>query len=243
MCVPVLSRVAVGAARSGQQTSSLLRQHLITAGQETSSSSSASRISGRIKQHPLLFASGLLSVKGIICDVFVQKAVEKKETWNYERTAILSCYGGLFEAPLAYSFYSILFPRLWPVRSVANVTKMLLVDNLLLWPWLVYPTYYSLNTFIDNSTFSEAFQKYLDEFWEVNRVSIMVWVPTNIFNFFFVPTQMRCAFMASVALLYTSFWSYQQAQLREKPQGVLSVSTCGKGQGGEDGAANSQKIK
>lgn len=213
-----------------QQSSASLRQQLLTASQETSSSSShASRVSGHIKSHPLLFASGLLFVKGFICDVFVQKAVEKKETWNYERTAVLSCYGGMFEAPLAYSFYSILFPRLWPMRTMANVTKMLLVDNLLLWPWLVYPTYYSLNTFIDKSTFSQAFQKYLDEFWEVNRVSLMVWVPTNIFNFFFIPTQMRCAFMASVALLYTSFWSFQQAKLREKPQGVLSVNTCKNG--------------
>eukprot|EP00397_Hematodinium_sp_SG-2012_P060668 GEMP01079301.1.p2 GENE.GEMP01079301.1~~GEMP01079301.1.p2 ORF type:complete len:103 (+),score=21.89 GEMP01079301.1:516-824(+) len=99
---------------------------------------------------------------------------------------------------------------------------MLLVDNLLLWPWLVYPTFYSLSTLTDDSTLTDAWQKYLDEFWEVNKVSMLVWIPTNIFNFTYLCPKLRPAFMALVALLYTSFWSFQQAKLRERPQGVLA---------------------
>jgi len=173
-------------------------------------------------RHPLALASAILAAKGVICDVFVQKAVQKKEEWDRRRTAVLSLYGGLVEAPLAYAFYSVLFPRLWPATTIGNVFKMLVVDNLMLWPWLIYPTFYSLNTLIDGSTMRDAWQKYLSDFWEVNKVSMVVWIPTNIVNFIYLPTPLRPAFMASVALCYTSFWSFQQAQLRERPQGVLA---------------------
>eukprot|EP00397_Hematodinium_sp_SG-2012_P058177 GEMP01073380.1.p1 GENE.GEMP01073380.1~~GEMP01073380.1.p1 ORF type:complete len:207 (+),score=31.95 GEMP01073380.1:188-808(+) len=187
-----------------------------------SGSSAVTRFCDFAQRHPLALASILLFVKGAACDVFVQTAVQRKKEWDKSRTAVLSLYGGLFEAPLAYAFYSILFPRFWPARTATNVFKMLLVDNLLLWPWLVYPTFYSLSTLTDDSTLTDAWQKYLDEFWEVNKVSMLVWIPTNIFNFTYLCPKLRPAFMALVALLYTSFWSFQQAKLRERPQGVLA---------------------
>jgi len=171
-------------------------------------------------RRPLLLASGILTTKGVLCDVIGQRAVEGRafpEEWDKTRTAILSLYGGICEAPIAYYVYSVVFPRLWPgATTLSSLWKMVLVDNLFVWPLLIYPTFYLMNGVILDKESPEAIlRKYQRDFVEVNSVSAAVWAPANTVNFLFTPQRFRAAVMAVVAFFYTTFWSVQQAQLRE----------------------------
>lgn len=182
----------------------------------TSTRNLFAKAKGWAMSRPLQAASTILAVKGVFCDGIAQKVVEKKEEWDPKRTFILSLYGGAAEAPLAYYFYSVLFPRWFPGQSVRNLVGMLLVDNLVVWPGLIYPSFYLINgKVLEHRMVSEIAKRYYEEFWEVNSVSMAVWLPVNTINFWIMPTQLRASFMACVAFCYTTWWSVQQAQLQQ----------------------------
>ena len=98
-------------------------------------------------KYPLRLGCAILATKGLVCDTLAQRAVEGKAAaeQDWRRTAVMAAYGGLCEAPLVFVFYSHLFPLLFgAARTLAAVGQMLLVENLLLWPLLIYPTYYCM---------------------------------------------------------------------------------------------------
>jgi len=100
--------------------------------------------------------------------------------------------------------------------TLSSLWRMVILDNVVVWPLLIYPTFYLLNgVLLDKEGPVEILQKYVRDFVEVNSVSAAVWAPANTVNFFFTPKRFRAAFMAVVAFFYTTFWSVQQAQLRQ----------------------------
>lgn len=58
--------------------------------------------------------------------------------------------------------------------------------------------------------------KYSENWWEINKQSMKLWVPYNFVNFYFLPTHLRTPFMAFCAVGYTTFFSWQQQQIRNR---------------------------
>lgn len=188
------------------------------------------KVKGWAMSRPLQAASTILAVKGVFCDTIAQKVIERKEEWDVKRTAVLSFYGGCTEAPLAYFVYSVVFPRWFPTKNLKNLLGMIAVDNFCVWPLMIYPTFYLINgKVLEGKSYSEVGQRYRREFWEVNSVSLTVWLPVNAVNFWIMPTQLRASFMACVAFCYTTWWSVQQAQLQQKRAPAILAPNYGSG--------------
>ena len=96
--------------------------------------------------YPLRLSVSILLVKGLCCDTLAQRVISPseggvKQDWN--RTAIMAAYSGFCEAPLVFLFYSKIFPHVFGAsRTIATICQMLVVENLFLWPLLIYPSYY-----------------------------------------------------------------------------------------------------
>jgi hypothetical protein len=214
-----------------------------------------------VEKHPLQLSCGILFTKGVVCDTLAQR-IEGKEEQDFRRTAIMGAYGGFCEAPMAYFFYSKIFPRVFGAsRSLSTVLQMLLIENIFLWPLLIYPSYYAVEAVGDSAKIARMraalldkaagaaaaatgqisssgatlrsssttgtvedvvfnLQRYSQDWWAVTKVSVQVWVPVNFINFRFMPTNLRTPFMGMCAFGYTTFWSFQQSQLRKKDGGA-----------------------
>jgi hypothetical protein len=227
-----------------------------------------------VERRPLATACGILLTKGVFCDLLVQTVVEGKRfeqdsrptgaqsgpgaerearssaapAVSWTRTAILGVYSGFCEAPLAYLVYARLFPRWFPATAGVgwpHVGKMLAVDSLMLWPLMIYPTYYASEAVVEflaaeregeapsEAPLEERFgakllsslRRYFTvDFLEVNQGSMMVWVPVGIVNFGYIPAGCRTSFMGAVAFFYTTFWSFQQSQFRQRRLSEASLS-------------------
>ena len=89
-----------------------------------------------VDKYPLRLSCGILCTKGFVCDTLAQRAVAGKsaDEQDWRRTLIMAAYGGLCEAPLAFLFYSNIFPVMFgAARTITAVCQMLLVENLFLW--------------------------------------------------------------------------------------------------------------
>jgi hypothetical protein len=160
----------------------------------------------------------------------------------------MAAYSGFCEAPLVFLFYQNIFPRIFGgSRTFATIFQMLVVENLFLWPLLIYPTYYmmeavgdpkKINKMRSGDTIHSAstadktnivddvaynLSRYKADWWAVNLASMQVWIPANFINFRFMPTNLRTPFMGVCAFGYTTYWSIQQAELRRRTASVPSV--------------------
>jgi hypothetical protein len=99
---------------------------------------------------------------------------------------------------------------------------MLAIDHFFIWPVLIYPMYYAVEGAVKAREprvglgVAASLQRYREDFLPVNRASMMVWVPANLINFALISPAFRTSFMGMTAFMYTTFWSWQQARLRDR---------------------------
>eukprot|EP00667_Euglena_gracilis_P024434 EG_transcript_28126 len=202
-----------------------------------------------VVNNPLLVGSSVLFAKGLICDSLAQLLEQPAVAvpLNWHRTLALALYGAVPEAIIAYHCYKTLFPQAeaYAKTRLGRLAIALALDNFVLWPLLIYPTYYPIYALcsrpregphpvppveVESGRALEP-ERRLEPAWrvaaaslrtyftvdfaEVNLTSMAFWVPANSFTFMFVAHRWRSTCMGALAFVYGVGWSLQQQTLRE----------------------------
>ena len=181
-----------------------------------------SRLSG---QKPAMAAADLLGVinafytsspyqaafltcgfKAMCSDAIAQKteSARKQPRFSFRRNIAFIIYGGLYNG----YFENFLFNNCFPVvfgegTDLVTVASKVVVDQLILTPFLCLPAAYIVRALVFRSSVRDALSRYVsdakkDLLWKY----WLIWTPTQCLTFSVVPVHLRIAFIASVSF----FW-------------------------------------
>jgi hypothetical protein len=169
------------------------------------------------RAHPWKLSLVLSTTKAVAADLVAQKVVERKEYIDRRRVAVWATFGAVYGGTICHCLYQVVFPRLFPIASVANTIKMNLCDNFLNTPFIFFPCFYTIKeAILSRGTATSAWTKYKDELWEGCVASWYIWIPAHLVTFGVVPVYLRISFATVVSFLFYVVVSFQQSGFDEQ---------------------------
>ena len=133
-------------------------------------------------------------------------------------------FGFLFTGVWQYALYVKLMPRLCPgalefaakpmrekIRDKIGIRNVLIqnfMENGINNPILYFPTFYTIQQYLDNKPLSGGIEKYRQNYKEDIPAILSVWVPAQMVNFTFSPPWFRVPFVACVSAFWTGYVSF-----------------------------------
>lgn len=128
----------------------------------TEASNAASAAKGGLlqfpKEHPFATNIIIATIKTSLCDILVQKYVEKKEDVDWRRVSVFTAFGCLYLGFFQWAIYVTLFGRLFPgmakfanmpfkekikdTRGMLNVVGQTAFDNFIHYTFIYFPVFY-----------------------------------------------------------------------------------------------------
>lgn len=158
------------------------------------------------KSSPYQAAFLTCGFKAMCSDAIAQKteSARKQPRFSFRRNIAFIIYGGLYNG----FFENFLFNNCFPVvfgegTDLVTVASKVVVDQLILTPFLCLPAAYIVRALVFRSSVRDALSRYLsdakkDLLWKY----WLIWTPTQCLTFSVVPVHLRIAFIASVSF----FW-------------------------------------
>ncbi|KLT42993.1 hypothetical protein CC85DRAFT_244940 [Cutaneotrichosporon oleaginosum] len=131
---------------------------------------------------------------------------DKDEVWDPVRAARLMFYGGFVFAPLAHNWINLL-ERVQFSSRLKTLAARVALDQVVWGPFIVC-LFWTTNGFLEGKSPSEVKAKLEMAFVPVYTKSLMVFGPTALINFAFVPLQHRLLVGQSVGLGWNTYLSY-----------------------------------
>ena len=172
-----------------------------------------------LKKYPYVSSFVVTGVKAAMADALVQIGAPDK--FSILRNLAFLLYGGLYQGCTQYFIYNELFPKFLGVSSdPTTVLKKVLLDLLVLTPFLCLPVVYVFKALVFKWKLSEAFHKYMVDVKENGIVFKywMLWGPMQCLTFGIIPKHLRIGFIATVSF----FWTIILSSVTSKTDGVKS---------------------
>lgn len=155
-------------------------------------------------------SSVLISAIG---DLFIQWKFGNRRDGNrfdYSRTMRVALADGYTCGSLAHFVYRRL-DKYYPEPTFTNVGRKLLVDQTLLTMSSLIAFYLTIG-FMSAEGMKEIFEEMKLNLWMLYTAQVCICAPTQIINFWFIPSQYRLIYMNTLSLgaaMYTSYFKYR----------------------------------
>lgn len=183
------------------------------------SSSSSSPFAWYVKKldsHPHLtkgITSGIISGAG---DLICQFLANDDDDWDYLRAGRFFLMGSFFCAPISHVWYNALSTRLLPgARTLKKVGQRLLVDQFGFAP-IFLPSFMAVLWTMEGR--SNIPQQLVEVTPDLMVANWSLWIPAMTINFGFVPLKYQVLFGNVVALLWSVYVSYANAESKERQE-------------------------
>lgn len=180
------------------------------------------------------FKTNLLvaTLKTALCDLIVQKYVEKKEKIDWKRNAVFWAFGGFYLGGFQWLIYVTLFRRLWPGMStfanqplrakLANAAgmrdlgKQVAFDNFIHYTFIYFPFFYCFKEAIQGDAVEQqerggVMATGLSKYWENcvtdNMYIWALWIPGDMIVYA-VPLWMRLPLNHCISFVWTCYLSF-----------------------------------
>lgn len=145
------------------------------------------------------------------CDVLAQK-IEKPslrlQNVDVLRVFHFSMYNGIFCGAFLQVVYNVYYPAMFTGTVLMKAVKVTIFDNFVFGPLLYLPSYYVYKSLADGRTSLAGLHDYLENGWDVVKGLILLWVPTQLGIFVFVPPNFRILIHAVVGCVWDVVLSY-----------------------------------
>eukprot|EP01136_Pigoraptor_vietnamica_P007370 Opistho-1_new@2633 len=164
-----------------------------------------SSISACIARQPLLTNTALYSSLFLAGDVVQQKIEGHSLDWA--RAARMGAMG-LALGPVHHHWYSFIDRRL-PSQSLSNVVKKVAADQAVFAPFCILSFFGGVAT-LEGRTPQETREEVGRKFWPTYKVDCAIWPLAQLLNFYFVPSQLRVAYVGTATLFWNVFLSHMK---------------------------------
>lgn len=168
-----------------------------------------------VEQRPILTQTFTAGILATFADVISQKIVEQKKNYDLRRTVIMGACGLMYLGPIVSTWYTFL-SRLEYTTAINVFLDQFVMSPPLLCGFLI------LQTILFGNGMKSVNHRLQNDFPDVIKINWMVWIPTQIVNFQFVPFQFRMLFSQVIALFWNCYLSYRTNK-RSRSQPAESI--------------------
>ncbi|KAG4068264.1 hypothetical protein HA402_007784 [Bradysia odoriphaga] len=151
-------------------------------------------------------SSGLLMVAG---DLFVQEFEYQKGTlkkrYDWKRSGKMFIVGSI-QGPLHHYFYAWMDKAI-KVVSVANVSKKVLLDQVILSPVIILAFLYPAG-WLNNQSTKECNEETVAKFGKIYAIDWCLWPPSQFINFYYLDPKYRVIYVNFVTMIFNVVLSY-----------------------------------
>ena len=167
--------------------------------------------------------------KAAMSDTIAQKAEKASRGFSFARNAAFILYGGFYQGCFQYKMFNEIFPVIFGSSTdFMTVALKVVVDQLLLTPFLCLPCAYVVKALVFNYPVREGLERYLsdakrDLLWKYWAI----WTPAQFLTFGVVPDHLRIVFIAMVSffwLIILSSISSRDDATRRRSKELVSSS-------------------
>ena len=181
-----------------------------------------------IRRHPFKASLCITTAKTVTADFFVQRVVERRDTWDTRRTLVFGIFGFGFQGGIQYGIVNHVFEPLFPGRAPARVAAKILGMNLMSDPFVFLPTFYLVKEGLQREELSwrmasSAMDKYRDNIIVDCCNSWMIWFPGHIVTYGLMPPAFRLPWMSLVSFGYVCLLSVTRGKLEEREESRATV--------------------
>lgn len=153
--------------------------------------------------------SGLLMAVG---DVIAQEyeyrhGLRKQDRYDNDRVSRMFIAGCL-QGPLHHYVYNWM-DRLMPHRTFRNIIYKILIDQLVMSPACILIFFYSV-CYLENQTLQATHKEIIEKFPYIYLMDWLTWPAAQYFNFRYLETKYRVAFVNVCTALYNVLMSYMK---------------------------------
>jgi hypothetical protein len=131
-------------------------------------------------------------------------------SFSFKRNFALLCYGGFYQGCGQALIYNNLFSALFGVGTQPRTVMMKVsFDMLMVQPLVSLPIAYLIKAPIFGYSLADSMRRYVNDVKQQNLLKKcwMVWAPTQIVSFTFIPTHLRISFMACISFFWIILFS------------------------------------
>jgi len=178
------------------------------------------------RTQPFKFNIIVATVKTALCDLLVQRYIEKRDTIDWKRNGVFVMFGGAYLGVFQYGLYVGLFQRLWPgmatfaaqplsqkLRNAAglrDLCKQIAFDNFVHYPFIYFPTFYCIKEGLQGDSgpvVAGGLAKYRANGVEDNLKMWALWIPGDAIVYA-VPLWMRLPLNHGLSFVWTCYLSF-----------------------------------
>jgi len=153
-----------------------------------------------------------------VADVVSQQAIERRgRLHDPVRTMRLAFYGGFIFAPLVNTWLGVLEKVVIPGHKVATVALKVVLD-VGCWGPTIIAVFWSMTGFLEMQSLEEVKERVRNAYFPALQKSVMVFGPSQVINFTFVPVPHRMLFTQLVGLGWNVFLSYSSGRLQAEKE-------------------------
>ncbi|KAH8355768.1 hypothetical protein KR200_000930, partial [Drosophila serrata] len=156
-----------------------------------------------------VLGSGLLMVVG---DVIAQeyeyrRGLRKLDRYDTDRMYRMFVAGAL-QGPLHHFVYNWM-DRIMPARTMKNIVKKILIDQLFMSPACILIFFYSI-CYLEGQTLEDSNEELISKFPYVYMLDWMTWPAAQYINFRYLETKYRVSFVNICTAVYNVLMSYMK---------------------------------
>lgn len=204
-----------------------------------------SRLSQIPIQYPFAFGVTISTVKTSVCDLLVQKVIERREKIDWRRNLAFSTFGCVYLGGVQYLLYVPVFSRLFPnaasyaakplrekirdVKGTADLLKQVFLDQFIHHPLAYFPAFYITKELVtsDSPDVGGCLKGYLSHIDEDLKALWKIWVPSTLINFAFMPMWGRIPWVAGTSFIWTCVLSAMRGGSISDAQDIAGGAVTG----------------
>jgi len=168
-----------------------------------------SRANAFMARNPWLSGVAITSAKNTSADWFVQKYIEKRETYDARRGLVFFWFGFFYQGSCQYFIFNHVMEYFWPTRiqTLRQAFYKTALANFVCDPLFFFPTFYYMREALNTGDWSHAsFVAGLMKY-KVNCVNDWInawrmWIPAFGVTFFVMPIHLRIPWISFVSFSY-----------------------------------------
>eukprot|EP00931_Biecheleriopsis_adriatica_P059488 TRINITY_DN35604_c0_g1_i2.p1 TRINITY_DN35604_c0_g1~~TRINITY_DN35604_c0_g1_i2.p1 ORF type:complete len:248 (+),score=38.71 TRINITY_DN35604_c0_g1_i2:48-791(+) len=155
------------------------------------------------KSLPFTMAFLLYSSKAAGCDIFAQKVIEKRKQLEARRMIAAALFGGVYAGCVQHFIFNRVFTVLFgSAGSIATGAKKTMADALVQTPLMWLPTFLAFDEVLCHGSIVGLKDRWCREVGPTMKLYAMMWPAVHLYNFAFVPVELRMTVIAAASLVW-----------------------------------------